>query len=217
MRTSVSRGKICCSWELAEGWEGVERDDVEHVHADRARIRAGGLLCLLQWGLLWGTLRSAMEMHQCTRLCLLWDSNIFFQLRRCPCSCVEHSHLEVHPANLSVIQLMFMITLCRESHGARPSVNNHLCALWTEIQSWWANTYRIIPLHHAVNVEGERINALILSGEGWSYHPWRCLGAVELWHLGTWSVGIVRGGGERGAWVGLDGPKGLLQPQWFYK
>jgi len=38
-------------------------------------------------------------------------------------------------------------------------------------------------------------------GKWWSLCPWRCSRTVEMWHLGTWSVGMVR-------WVGV----GFLQP-----
>jgi len=28
-------------------------------------------------------------------------------------------------------------------------------------------------------------------GRWWSHHPWRCLRTVEMWHWGTWLVGIM--------------------------
>ena len=47
--------------------------------------------------------------------------------------------------------------------------------------------------------------------EWWSHHPWRCSGKEEMWHWGTWSVGMVG--------MGWDWPNdltGLVKPYWFY-
>jgi len=35
-----------------------------------------------------------------------------------------------------------------------------------------------------------------LPWQWWSHHPWRCSRPVEMWHGGTWSVGMV-------GWIGV--------------
>jgi len=48
-------------------------------------------------------------------------------------------------------------------------------------------------------------------GRWWGHHPWRCSRTMEMWHWGTWSVGMVGWVG-----VGLDHLRGLFQLQCFY-
>jgi len=48
-------------------------------------------------------------------------------------------------------------------------------------------------------------------GGGVAHCTWRCLRTMEIWHWGTWAVGVVGGAG-----VGLHDHRGLYQPQWFH-
>ena len=48
------------------------------------------------------------------------------------------------------------------------------------------------------------------SGRRWDHCPWRCSRTMEMWHWGTWSVGMV---GVGWGWTG--DLRHLFQPWWF--
>ena len=50
-----------------------------------------------------------------------------------------------------------------------------------------------------------------LPREWWGHRPWRCSRAMEMWHWGTWAVGMV---GRAG--VGHGDLRVLFQHEWFH-